>query len=123
MPMKAARHPKLEVSHHTTGRAVAEPIEDPALKIPTPNARCRAENHSDMAFAAAGQFPGSPKPNKNRQSPKVHVFHAAACKIAATDQRAIKHENPRFVPRRSTMYPEPAYMIAYARKNAATTQE
>ena len=40
------------------------PRLEPALKIPIPSARRLAGNHSDTAFAAAGQLPGSNKPEK-----------------------------------------------------------
>ncbi len=82
---------------------MADPMDEPALKMPTPSARCLAENHSDTAFAAAGQLPGSPSPSRKRQTPKETVFHAKACSMAAIDQNPIKKAKPRLVPRRSTM--------------------
>ena len=54
----------------TRDGAIAEPMEDPALKMPIPKARWRAGNHSATAFAAAGQLPGSAKPRRNRKAPK-----------------------------------------------------
>ena len=39
---------------------MAEPIDEPALKMPMPSARSRAGNQSATAFAAAGQFPARP---------------------------------------------------------------
>ena len=56
----------------TTGGASAEPIDEPALKIPIPSARCFGGNHSATALAAAGQFPGSPSPRMKRHAASDH---------------------------------------------------
>src|SRR5438552_6860138 len=108
------------VRYATTGGASADPIDEPALKMPTPRARWLAGNHSATALAAAGQFPGSPSPSRNRHAPSDHFPRASPCNIAATDQVKMNTENPIRVPRRSTRYPEPAYMMAYAKRNAVT---
>src|SRR2546429_3572916 len=101
--MKANCHPYDKVSQETTGGASIDPTEDPALKMPTPRARCFGENHSETALVAAGQLPGSPSPSMNRHIPNVSTLVAKACSIDASDHAKINSENPFFVPIRSTM--------------------
>ena len=84
------------------GGAMADPSDEPALNIPTPNARCPGGNHSATALAAAGQLPGSLKPSRNRAQPSDHVPRTSACSMAATDHVATKTAKPRRVPNRST---------------------
>src|ERR1700692_483087 len=96
------------------GGAIADPSDEPALKIPTPSARCLGGNHSATALAAAGQLPGSLRPSRNRTAPNDQIPVVSACSMAAIDQVEMKTAKPRRVPNRSTRYPEPAYMMAYA---------
>ena len=82
---------------------MADPIDEPALKMPMPSARCRAGNHSATALAAAGQLPGSAKPSMNRNAPSDHFPTANACSICAADQLNMNTAKPSFVPSRSTI--------------------
>jgi hypothetical protein len=86
----------------TAGGASSEPTEDPALKMPMPRARWDGGNHSATALAAAGQFPGSPSPSRNRQAASDHLPPTSPCSISATDQVVMNTVIPRRVPRRST---------------------
>src|SRR4051794_26279536 len=85
-------HPYESVSQEITGGERADPTDEPALKIPTPRALCRGANHSETAFVAAGQLPGSPSPSRNRQIPKLHTPVANACSIAASDHTPMNNE-------------------------------
>ena len=80
--------------------------------MPMPMDRRSAGNHSFTALAAAGQFPGSVSPNPNRQAARLHLPTANPCIICASDHPVTKKAKPRLVPSRSTMYPDPAYMMA-----------
>lgn len=51
------------------GGATTAPIAAPLLKIPEAVDRSLGGNHSEVSFIAAGQFPASPIPNKNRKNP------------------------------------------------------
>ena len=84
------------------GGAIADPSDDPALKMPTPSARCLGGNHSATAFAAAGQLPGSLNPSKKRTPARDQIPVVSACSMAAIDQVEIKTAKPRRVPSRST---------------------
>src|SRR5579864_1897600 len=94
MNTKPERHPYASVSQATTGGAKAEPSDEPALKIPTTSARWLAGNHSAVALAAAGQFPGSRIPRRKRAPASDHLPRTNPCSIAASDQVKMNAANP-----------------------------
>src|SRR5436190_21907319 len=81
--MKAARQPHLEVIQKTTGGVTIAPMLVPELKIPVASARSFFGNHSATVLIAAGKLPASPRPRKNRATPKPRTVVASAWPIAA----------------------------------------
>src|ERR1700730_5010849 len=105
-------------NHAIKGGAVMAPIAAPLLKIPEAVERSSGGNHSLVNFMAAGQFPASPTPNKNLQTPNWNGRVASAWSIAAVVQKAMHNEYPRRVPNLSIKNPETPLEIMYATKKA-----
>ncbi len=87
------------------------PNVEPLLKNPVAKARSLAGNHSETAFTPPGQFPASPMPNRNRNTPNDRTELAAACSMAATLHQPTVSAMPTRVPNRSIKRPEPLCMI------------
>ena len=66
----AQYHPKRAVMIGTTIGVITAPMFVPALKRPVANARSRRGNHSATVLIAAGKFPDSPSPSRNRTNRK-----------------------------------------------------
>ena len=101
-----------------SGGATTDPIDVPLLKIAIPSARCRTGNHSAITFAAPGQLPASPNPNRKRKHCKLKSPVASACAILARLHTIIEIVNPRRFPTRSYSRPESAWLSVYATRNA-----
>src|SRR6185369_1497029 len=86
---KPAGHPILDMMYTMTGGARMAPTADPLLKMPEASARSRSGNHSATTFTPPGQFPASPIPSRNRQTPRLTAPLAKACNSAAADHHAM----------------------------------
>src|SRR5580704_1860559 len=78
----AARQPKCRATHGTMKGARMAPTPAPELKMPVASARSFGGNHSAVALIAAGKFPLSPRPRKNRATPNPKTDVTRACPIA-----------------------------------------
>jgi hypothetical protein len=105
------------------GGATTAPMAVPALMIPIASERSRAGNHSATAFVAAGNPPPSPTPRRKRLTSSERNPVARPWLAEARDQPIMMRSRPRRVPSRSTSAPPPAYMKAYASRNAACSCE
>ena len=65
------------------------PTPAPELKMPVASALSLGENHSAVALIAAGKFPLSPRPRKNRATPKPATEFTSAWLIADRLQIAV----------------------------------
>src|SRR5580698_6538656 len=82
----AQRQPKCSAIHGIVSGATIDPMFDPELKIPVASDLSFFGNHSATAFSAAGKFPDSPKPRKNRTTPNPSAVLTSAWLSAATLQ-------------------------------------
>jgi hypothetical protein len=105
------------------GGATTAPTAVPALMMPIASERSRAGNHSETALVAAGNPPPSPTPRRKRLTISDRKPVARPWLAEAIDQPIITISRPRRVPSRSTRAPPPAYMTAYASRNAACSWE
>ena len=110
----AARHPKCSATHGTTSGARIAPTPAPELKMPVASARSFGGNHSAVALIAAGKFPLSPRPRKNRAIPKPITERTSACAIAARLHNPVTSGYPLRHPSRSTSRPANTTPSAYA---------
>ena len=67
----AACHPTRRIRYATIGGARIAPTDDPLLNSPAASARSFSGNHSATTFTAPGQFPASPIPSRNRNTPET----------------------------------------------------
>src|ERR1039458_3035265 len=75
--------PVRRIRYATIGGARIAPTADPLLNSPAASARSLSGNHSAPTFTAPGQFPASPMPSRNRNTPRLNVPRAHACSAAA----------------------------------------
>src|SRR5205814_3647439 len=87
--MKAHCHPQLSAIRGTVSGATIAPILEPELNIPVASALSFLGNHSAVAFIAAGKFPDSVIPRKERAIAKPKVPFAKAWHTAATLHRPV----------------------------------
>src|SRR5258705_4502038 len=106
--MKAARQPQVRVIQGTVRGVISAPVFVPELKLPVASARSFLGNHSATVLIDAGKLPASPRPRKNRATPKPKTERAKAWPIAATLQNMIDNEKPFRVPIRSIKRPTPS---------------
>ena len=76
-------HPYILNKIGTTIGTTMAPMFAPELNIPAANALSFLGNHSATALIAAGKFPDSPIPNKERTPMNPSVDLTPACRIAA----------------------------------------
>src|SRR5260370_40192665 len=108
-----------QLSRSTTaainGGAIVAPRPDPALKIPKANDLSFAENHSEIAFAAAGKAPPSPSPSKKSPTPKPHTPQTAPYIRWAADHHTKMAKDPQRPPNASLSLPPNIYITPHAR--------
>src|SRR5215469_5025591 len=100
--------------------ATAPPMDEPLSKNAVARARSRFGNHSETAFAAAGQFADSPAPTRKRQNPKLAKPLAKPVAIETTEYQVTAMVNPRRVPMRSINLPRTTCPIEYATRKVMT---
>src|SRR3954451_11817572 len=92
--------------------AIAPPIDDPLSKKAVASPRSCLGNHSDTALVAAGQFPDSPAPRRNRKNPKLRRLLARGVRTEMIEYHATVRLSPRRVPILSINRPNAVCPIA-----------
>src|SRR5271170_5084970 len=72
-----------------SGGAIVAPKPEPALQIPNASDLSPAENHSETAFAAAGNAPPSPMPSRKSPTPKPNTLVIVPCIRLAADHQTM----------------------------------
>src|ERR1700685_1321561 len=103
---KGAFQPKRSATNAMIGAAKMTPMVEPLLNMPEASARSRSGNHSATTLTPAGQFPASPMPSRNRNTPKLMAPLAKTCRIELMDHQDMQRAYPDRVPSRSINGPE-----------------
>src|SRR5262245_54827435 len=113
--------PNVAKSVSTSHGAIAAPTDDPLSNSATAQPLSRRGNHSETALVAPGQLADSPRPSRKRNAQNDRKPVASDVAMAATEYSKTDRLRPRRVPSRSSIGPETAWPVEYARRNAMMT--